>query len=354
MAKTLPLFDYADLDQATSTYLREKSAEVKALMRQTVENVVRTGLILQEVKSKLPYGKWAAWCEAEFGWNQRTADRMIGVAEKFSLDTLSNIDIGTSALYILSAPTTPEEAREEALRLANQGQKITQAAAKDLRDQHLGPNLERGRHKKHDPQLELDVTKPQTTATTVTATPLTKTPETKTTRKPGKRERLKKTPGQQISPLVADKSLITSKAKIVEPGQTWRLGGFHILYCGEPTDPKFLKRLPQQASLLLEFPSTLNPLPPSIVNHFQSHLSFTTALREDFDLGVLREIVKATLEGTTDGGDKVVLHCLPDPAIFLLIDQLECIGFCAEPDPIRCNMAIAAWTTVTKRAASRV
>ncbi|MGB8703183.1 MAG: DUF3102 domain-containing protein, partial [Thermosynechococcaceae cyanobacterium] len=135
--KPLPLFDYAALDLATSDFLRSSAAEVKALMRQTVENIIRTGNILIEVKDRLPHGQWTLWCETEFGWTSRTAHRMMNVAENFSLENLSALDIATSALYILSSPSTPEEAREEALFLAQQGLKITQAAAQELRERHI-------------------------------------------------------------------------------------------------------------------------------------------------------------------------------------------------------------------------
>ncbi|HEY9825950.1 MAG TPA: DUF3102 domain-containing protein [Stenomitos sp.] len=355
MSETLPLFDYSALDRDTSAFLIEKTAEVKALMRQTVENVVKTGLILQEVKDLLPYGQWALWCESEFGWHYRTAQRMIRAAETFTLDTVSDLNIGASALYILSAPTTPEEAREEALHLAKQGQSITKVVAEDLRRRHLGHDpktLHRSPSvKETPPQQEIDwepqVEVPQTIPVSVT------TPEAKKPLKSGQRERLKKSPDQTPA-FKINRDLITSKAKSVEAGQTWRLGGLHILYCGQPTDPKFLKRLPQKTALLLEFPpSRTQLLPDSFATPFQSCFTFTTHLHVDFDLNVLREAIESIIEGSTDGGDAVVLYCLPDPAIFLLLDQLQCIAYCAEPDPNKCNMAIAAWTTVTKRSASR-
>lgn len=365
-----PLFDYTSLDSRTSEFLKSRAAEVKGLMRQTVETLIKTGNILIEVKKRLPHGQWLNWCESEFGWTSRTAHRMINVAESFSADTLSNLDIATSALYILSAPSTPDEAREEALFLARKGQAITYAGAKELREQHrsktdIKPKQEiftEGKDPEGQRLLDLKAT-PAPLPPLITPPPAELEPaevkqttgklteETKA--KTGKRERLKKSPDQQAPDLKIDKSLITSKAKTVEVGQTWRLGGFHVLFCGEPTDPRFIKRLPRNVALLLEFPLSYEPLPKSFVDNFKSRLSFNTTLHDDFDLNVIREALEIILEGTTDGGDAVVLYRLPDSAIFLLLDQLECIAYCAEPDPNKCNAAIAAWTTVTKRAASR-
>ena len=333
-------------------------------------------MILIEVKNRLPHGQWTLWCEAELGWSQRIALQMMKVAETFTLDSVADLNIAASALYVLSAPSTPQEAREEALFLARKGQPITVAGAKELREQHRNKTEDKKPKEqllpdkpksKGQQSLELEtlpdpqplITPPPAEFRPVESTQQTSdkpTGEAKsdTKSKFGKRERLKKSPDQQTPTLQIDKSLITSKAKTVEEGQTWRLGGFHILFCGEPTDPRFIKRIPRNVSLLLEFPPAYEPLPKSFVSNFESHLAFNTSLHNDFDLNVIREALEIILEGTTDGGDAVALYCLPDPAIFLLIDQLECIGYCAEPNPDKCNAAIAAWTTVTKRAASRV
>ena len=372
----LPLFDYASLDRSTSEFLRTRAAEVKALMRQTVENVIRTGNILIEVKNRLPHGQWNLWCETEFGWTPRTALRMTQVAEKFGTESLADLDIAATALYILSAPSTPQEARDEALFLARKGLPITSAAATELREQHLNKTEDKKPKEKLQSDksqsksqrfLELEThpdPQPLITPPPAEFQPLETTQQTidkpteatksDTKAKTGKRERIKKDAAQPSPTLIIDKSLITSKAKTVEEGQTWRLGGFHIIFCGEPTDQRFTKRLPRQTPLLIEFPITRTLLPESFTASFASYFAFFTELKNDFDLNIIRESLEITMEGTTDGGDAVVLYRLPDPAIFLLIDQLECIGYCAEPDPDKCNAAIAAWTTVTKRAASRV
>ena len=371
--ESLPLFDYAALDPATSKYLKKRAAELKSLMRQTVDTLIKTGNILIEVKSRLPHGQWTSWCETEFGWSQRTARQMIHVAETFSSDNLSDLDIAASALYILSAPSTPEEVREEALFLARKGQTITYTAAKEMREQYLEkenikpkrgplpeakPTDQQSLNLESLPEHQPLITPPPADFQPVEATVQTedKPQEVKSDAKTksNRRERLKKDATQPSPALIIDKSLIKSKAKTVEEGQTWRLGGFHILFCGEPTDPRFIKRLPRDIALLMEFPPSRKLLPESFTEPFESYFAFSSKIKTDFDLGTIREIVQTALEGTTDGGDSVALYCLPDPAIFLLLDQLECIAFCAEPDPHKCNMAIAAWTTVTKREASRI
>lgn len=134
-----------------------------------------------------------------------------------------------------------------------------------------------------------------------------------------------------------------------ESGQLWRLGDSHFLYCGDPSDRKFQKILPQKIALLLNFPSELSQIPKQVFKLApQNLLSFHTDFVQDFHLDCLRTAIKGIAEGATDAGDNIVLYFLPDPALFLLFEQLGCPCFCAEPDPLRCKTAIAAWEIINK------
>ena len=74
------------------------------------ERIIEMGQHLIEVKAAIGHGNFLPWLEAEFGWSDRTAARLIRVAEKF--DKLSNLDsVSPSALYILAAPSTPDDVR---------------------------------------------------------------------------------------------------------------------------------------------------------------------------------------------------------------------------------------------------
>src|SRR5262249_53722764 len=84
----------------------------------------------------LGHGAWLTWLEREFAWSDRTARRMIEVAQRFRSDTVANLPIETGALYLLAAPKTPEPAVTEALTLAQQGETITQPRAKELIDKY--------------------------------------------------------------------------------------------------------------------------------------------------------------------------------------------------------------------------
>jgi hypothetical protein len=52
---------------------------------------------------------------------------------------LEKLDLGTSALYLLSEPSTPDVARTEAIQRAENGERITHARAQEIVKQHLPP-----------------------------------------------------------------------------------------------------------------------------------------------------------------------------------------------------------------------
>jgi hypothetical protein len=136
----------------------------------------------------------------------------------------------------------------------------------------------------------------------------------------------------------------------VQPGEWWKLGKDHYLFCGDPASAEFQKLLPDVISLSIAFPPTphwqLDFLSSKVTSSFALH----TAYEEDQDLRLLREAMQRFLEVYTDGGDIVALSFLPDPAILSLIEQMDCCFFCADPDPSRCDSALTVWTTTGKSA----
>lgn len=127
------LFDYGALDEVVRAIVRQKTLEIKALVKQTAESVILIGKNLLEVKDQLRNGsalKWRAWLESEFTWTEQTARRFMHVAEKFGGHQVTGF--APSALYLLAAPSTPETAREEALSRAEEGEPITHKAAEEI------------------------------------------------------------------------------------------------------------------------------------------------------------------------------------------------------------------------------
>ncbi len=114
------------------------TAEIKALVGRTAQHVVRIGEKLQAVKAQLPYGQWEAWLRQEFHWSASSAVKMIQVYERFKSVNITDVHLDVSTLYVLAAPSTPQEATEEALALAQQGEVVSLGRAKALVNKHRG------------------------------------------------------------------------------------------------------------------------------------------------------------------------------------------------------------------------
>lgn len=131
-----PLFDYSALTSESRIVVMQKTSEIKTLIRRSVQDIIDIGTKLIEVKDQLGHGEFGKWLSAEFNWNERTARRFMSVADAFKTDTVSDLKIGAKALYLLAAPSTPDEAREEALEIAKSGETITYTTAKAIVAQH--------------------------------------------------------------------------------------------------------------------------------------------------------------------------------------------------------------------------
>lgn len=129
-------FDYSTLNSETRKLVEQRTSEIKSLMRQTAQGIINIGRRLIEVKEKIGHGNFGKWVKAEFGWGTTTAWKMMRVANTFKFSQCENLTVAASALYLLAGPSTPEEARQEALERAAQGETITPTAAKEIVAHH--------------------------------------------------------------------------------------------------------------------------------------------------------------------------------------------------------------------------
>ena len=116
-------FSYASLAPDVRARVETATARLHDLERRTSESIIEMGQHLIEVKRDIGHGNFLSWLEAEFGWTRQTAHNLMQVAERFA--NVKNLDISPSALYILAAPSTPDEMVVEFTELAALGQKIT-------------------------------------------------------------------------------------------------------------------------------------------------------------------------------------------------------------------------------------
>lgn len=129
-------FSYDMLDDATRIVVQQRTTEIKTLLRRTAQDIIDIGLKLSEVKQELGHGHFLAWLRTEFDWSESAARKFMQVSRQFKTVKFTDLNIAPSALYLLSADSTPEAAREEALQLASSGEVITRPKAKALVQQY--------------------------------------------------------------------------------------------------------------------------------------------------------------------------------------------------------------------------
>ena len=136
----LTIFDYTSLDSESRIIIKQRTEEIKSLVRNTAQNLIDIGQKLSEVQEHLRHNKsggFSGWLELEFNWEKRTAYNYISVFREFgNRANFAQLDIAVSALYHLSSPSVPEEARTEAIERANSGETITHSVAKSIVESH--------------------------------------------------------------------------------------------------------------------------------------------------------------------------------------------------------------------------
>lgn len=128
-------FDYGALDADTRTIVRQRTNEIKGLMKRAAQDIIDIGQKLIEVKARLGHGHFGAWLAAEFEWSQDTANNFMAVARNF-IEIPNGSEFAPRALYLLARPSTPEPARIEALEIARSGQPITYNTAQEITGRH--------------------------------------------------------------------------------------------------------------------------------------------------------------------------------------------------------------------------
>ena len=138
----ITLFDYAALDSETRIVVQQRTDEIKTLVRRSAQDIVDIGQKLIDVKKRLKHGEFGGWLAKEFDWSYPLAAKFMAVGLQFKSINFIDLAVAPSALYLLASPTTPEAARIEALERAEQGERITYTAAREIVQEHRrGPEF---------------------------------------------------------------------------------------------------------------------------------------------------------------------------------------------------------------------
>ena len=119
----------AEISQISSDrVLAEHAAEIRRLGQRVIADIIEIGRHLTEAKVVAGHGRFGHWLLQEFDWSDRTARRFMCVYEmSLKSDTVTDLKLPMRELYLLAAPSTPEEARTEILERAAGGEQVSGA-----------------------------------------------------------------------------------------------------------------------------------------------------------------------------------------------------------------------------------
>lgn len=129
-------FDYTDFDADSkgklinlAGHIRSGRKSYNAAVFKVGESIAAAHAILAKKKT----GTFGKWIEQECGLEERTAANYMHTWQTFG-DQGPDLQITTTAMYLLSAPEAPPKAAKEAIKRADKGERITVSAAKELLD----------------------------------------------------------------------------------------------------------------------------------------------------------------------------------------------------------------------------
>ena len=125
-------FDYQQLTPKTREQIQALTSDIRNRLRRCALDIYQIGYDLCLIKQQLQHGQFRAWLKAEFDWSVSAANKFMHVSQRFQPEELETVEISPSALYVLAAPSTPNEVRNHALAQAKQGKTITFSFAKQL------------------------------------------------------------------------------------------------------------------------------------------------------------------------------------------------------------------------------
>jgi hypothetical protein len=122
--------DIAQADCAptiSESALTEHAEIIRQYGKRVIADVIEIGRRLVECRRILKEDSgWRAWLEDELKWSPQTAGRFIQVYElSQECSTVEHLDLPVSALYLLAAPSTPAEVRDEIIERVESGEEVT-------------------------------------------------------------------------------------------------------------------------------------------------------------------------------------------------------------------------------------
>lgn len=115
--------------------LKTITARLQSNLQDTVKYLVEIGQDLIAAKELVGHGQFEKWLANNFDLSDQTARRFIHVSEALGerIDDIKNLSL--SCVYLLAAPSTPNNVRDAVLQKVQDGEKVTLATIHELRQQ---------------------------------------------------------------------------------------------------------------------------------------------------------------------------------------------------------------------------
>lgn len=127
-------FDYDVLDPETQAVLRE--CLIKYWKTNNNKKLI-IGEIIVCAKERLARGQFIRWVKSELGISRTQAFNYENVYKVFrNCSNFEQLKIHDAASYLLASPSTPDSAREEAIKRATQKETISHELAKEIVQRH--------------------------------------------------------------------------------------------------------------------------------------------------------------------------------------------------------------------------
>jgi hypothetical protein len=305
--KLVSSFDYEGLDAEQRLVIQQRTGEIRERLKRSAQDIWEIGQKLTDVRSRLKHGQFEIWLKAEFGWSRRTAYNFINVYEAFGeRANLAQIDIATSALYLLAAPSTPQEVRSGVLERAKAGETVTHKQLRQV--------LEEERLQSAPAVEQTEPPKPSTSKPEIVAI------------------RPKAVVEAEKSIVEVNAPQLTAAAPCELQLGWYLLEKQHLLYCGDTASSQFVERTPFAAIAI------------AITTDDWDHDWLVERAKTVivFPESVLKEhMLEQLLEMFSTPGEVVIFPWLPDKEMLAVAHKLKRLIFAGDPNPERCRQAIA-------------
>jgi hypothetical protein len=103
-------YDYQTIAEAQRDIVRRAALAIKPRLKRAAEDIFVIGKELRATKALLAHGEYTNWLDVEFGLSDRMAQRFVNVYERLGAKSDIMSVLPPTTLYLLAAPSTPEQA----------------------------------------------------------------------------------------------------------------------------------------------------------------------------------------------------------------------------------------------------